>query len=68
MGNVEMLPRLFRRRQDAIATSDPQIAAMIQIQAILAPMSDEAAQFVIATVCANLDINKRHRRAYDLED
>lgn len=68
MGTVERLPRLFRRKAEAISTADPQISAMIQIQAILSPMSEEQAQFVIKVVCENLDLNRRHRRAYELED
>lgn len=68
MGTVERLPRMFRRKLEAISTADPQITAVIQIQALLSPMSEEQAQFVIRVVCENLDINRRHRRAYDFED
>jgi len=41
---------------------------MIQIQGVLAPMTEEEQTFVLETVCRNLDINRRHLKAYEFEE
>lgn len=51
-----------------MSTDDPRIAAIIIIQQTLASMSDEEAEFVIQTVQQNMDLNRRHRRTWELEE
>lgn len=68
MAKVEIIPRMFRRRLEPVATADPHYAAMIQIQGVLSPMTEEEQTFVLETVCRNLDINRRHLKAYEFEE
>ena len=51
-----------------VATDDPRIAAIIIIQQTLSGLSDEEAKFVIETVQTNMDLNRRHRKAWEFEE
>ncbi len=69
MGALIKMPKMFRGKpREVVATDDPRIAAVILIQQALAELSDEEAAFVIQTVQANMDLNRRHRKAWELEE
>jgi hypothetical protein len=69
MGMVLTLPRMFKpKHREAVATDDPRIGAVIIIQQTLSGMSDEEAAFVIQTVQANMDLNRRHRKAWEFDE
>jgi len=69
MGQIVGLPRLFRAKETArVSTDDPRISAVIVIQQTLSGLSDEEARFVIETVQTNMDLNRRHRKAWELEE
>ena len=69
MGALVKMPRLFRGKpREAVATDDPRIAAVIIVQQTLSDLSDEEAKFVIETVQTNMDLNRRHRKAWEFEE
>lgn len=69
MGAIVRMPRLFQAKpRQTVATDDPRISAVIVIQQTLSGLSDEEARFVIETVQTNMDLNRRHRKAWEFEE